>query len=113
MVMVMTKHKRFWILCFSGIAVAAMVILSAGLSSLEFLPGQPFSLGMEPPPQGEVPGLLPGGGLLITLLRAFFALALLSSPFLIVYFIVSPEFRKRVLRTLVSLVVMSVRDILK
>jgi hypothetical protein len=32
-------------LILSGVAVVAIVLLSAGLSELELLPGQPFSLG--------------------------------------------------------------------
>jgi hypothetical protein len=103
MEIVMTKRKRFWILCFSGIAVAAMIFLSAGLSDLEFLPGQPFSLERGGQLQQGVPGSLPGGEPLMNLVRVFFALALLCLPLLVVYFIVSSDFRKRVLRILVSL----------
>jgi hypothetical protein len=99
----MTRHKKLSIIFLSGIAVAAMVLLPAGLSDLELLPGQPFYIEMESQlGEGEF-GPLPGGEFLLVLVRAFFALALLSLPFLIIYLIISPEFRKRVLRMLVSL----------
>jgi hypothetical protein len=97
----MTKHKKIWILCFLGVAVAAMVLLSAGLSDLEFLPGQPFFLATGSPQSVLEP--LPGGESLMTLVRGVVALALICAPFLIVYFVVSPEFRKRVLRVFISL----------
>jgi hypothetical protein len=99
----MTRHKKLGIIFLSGIAVAAMVLLPAGLSDLELLPGQPFSIETESHPgEGEF-GPLPGGEFLLVLVRAFFALAWLSLPFFIIYFIISPEFRKRALRMLVSL----------
>jgi hypothetical protein len=97
----MTEHKKTLILCFLGIAVAAMIFLSAGLSDLEFLPGQPFFLATES--QQSLLEPLPGGESLMALVRGVVALAFICAPFLIVYFIVSPEFRKRVLRVLVSL----------
>jgi len=96
-------YKKLGIIFLSGIAVAAMVLLPAGLSDIELLPGQPFYIEAESQLGGGEFGPLPGGEFLLLLARAFFALALLSLPFLIIYFIISPEFRKRVLRMLVSL----------
>jgi lysylphosphatidylglycerol synthetase-like protein (DUF2156 family) len=38
----MPSRRRFRVLLFSGLAIAAIMILSAGLADLEFLPGRPF-----------------------------------------------------------------------
>ena len=91
-------RRRLWTLVLLGIAVAAMVVLSAGLARLELLPGQPYSLGgslevrpdvLTLPPVGQVP----------VILRVLFVLVLLLTPVSIVYLIVSPRARKQVLRT--------------
>jgi len=99
----MTGRKRLWTLVFSAIAVAAMVFLSAGLSEFELLPGQPFSLGRMALSWLSGGGLSPGEAPVGILVRAIFILAGLLLPFAIIYFIISPEARKRVLRDLLFL----------
>lgn len=85
-----------------AVAVLAIVLLSAGVSQVRLLPGQPFSLRRgDLEWKGEY-GALPGGEALLTLARAIFIGALLLLPVAIVYFVISPEFRKQVLRGLVS-----------
>lgn len=96
----MTKHKRLWILFLSTIVVMVMVLLSAGLSGLELLPGHPFSLGERSQREAGEFVLLPGEDPFISSIRTIFALASLCLPFLVYYFIVAPEFRKRMLRAL-------------
>jgi hypothetical protein len=83
-------------------AVLAIVLLSAGLSQLHLLPGQPFSLRQGELERGGEYAALPGGEALLALARAIFIGALLLLPVAIVYFILSPEFRKQVLRGLIS-----------
>jgi uncharacterized membrane protein len=101
----MTRRKRIWALLFLGIAVVAMVLLSAGLSELELFSGRPFSLGRELPAWGEG-GTVGGGDILMILLRVFLILAFVLFPFSIIYLIVSPEARKRVLARLALLLLL-------
>jgi hypothetical protein len=106
--MKMTNQKRVRGLLSLGIAVVAIVILSAGLSEVELLPGQPFSVESESEDETGGFGPLPSGQGLITLLRALIFFTLLLLPVAVVYAIISPEFRKRVLRRLLSLLVFAV-----
>jgi len=95
-------RRRLWTLVLLGIAVAAMVVLSAGLARLELLPGQPYSLGrpqvgpeiLPLPPVGQVPAIL----------RVLLIIVLLLTPASIIYLIVSPRARKQVLRAIVFVV---------
>jgi hypothetical protein len=98
---IMAKRRRLWTLILSGIAVVAMVVLSAGLSGFELLPGRPPLWSRLWGREGEL-GLTPGGEIAMALFRALFILAWLLLPLAIVYFIKSPKFRKQVLRALVS-----------
>lgn len=96
-----TSRKKFWTLLFSGMVVLALILLSAGLPELEFSPGRPLPRsrgaegwlfgGGEPPP---------GGKILETLYVAVVILAQILLPISIIYFIISPEARKQVLRSL-------------
>ena len=100
-----TNQKRMRGLISLGVAVVAIVILSAGLSEVELLPGQPFSL--EGQSEGEMGGFepLPPAHVLVTLLRAVFFIVLLLLPVVLVYAIISPEFRRQVLRRLLPFLV--------
>jgi hypothetical protein len=98
----MTGRKRTWTLLLLGVAIVAIVILSVGLSGLELRPGQPFSLGRNPPvPKGSYS--IGGGSVLLTVIRVFFIIIILFLPFAIIQVIVSPKARKQLLRQLVSL----------
>ena len=99
----MIEHEKFRLLIIPTIALAAIILLSAGLSGVELLPGQPFSVAIEPLLEEEGMAPAPVSESLSVFIRVFFTIALLSSPFLIFYFIVSPEFRKRVLGSLIPL----------
>lgn len=98
----MAKRRRLWTLILSGIAVVAMVVLSASLSGVELLPGRSFPLWSKLWSREGEPGLTPGGEIVKALFRALFILAWLLLPLAIVYFIKSPKFRKQVLRAVVS-----------
>ena len=87
---------------FLGMAVLAMILLSASLSELEFLPGQPFSLGRRPAQVGLGGGVVEGDAL-GALLRALVILTAVLTPFAIIYLIVSPKARRRLLAQLVPL----------
>ena len=63
--------KNAWLraVVFTGLAVAALFLLAAGLAQLEFLPGLPLPmlLEQEAPPEGV--GSLPGGDAILFILR--------------------------------------------
>jgi hypothetical protein len=96
-----------------GITTVAIVILSAGLSEVDLLPGQSFFI--EGEPEAEVDfAPLPPGHILIALLRAVVSITLLLLPVVVIYAILSPEFRKHVFKRLLSfLVLVAAADLLK
>ena len=95
------------------LAVAALVLLAAGLGQLDLFPeDRPVTLrallawmwqqyweGL----QAIEPVAPSGGGSLIFLVRIFFAIALALLPVSVVYFILSPELRKKVFREFLRL----------
>ncbi len=99
--LIMTR-RQLWILISLGIAIGAILILSASLSQVEFSPGEPFAFGtgmpMRPPPAGLSPDLPPAAKLL---LRVLLLLMLALIPFSIYYLIISPAARKRLLQNLI------------
>jgi len=102
----MARRKRMWVIFFSGLAVAAIILLSAGISGLELLPGRPFTLGEHA--QNAFSGIgSESASPLEGFLRAVWSLAaivcLVLLPISIVYFIISPKARKRILRDILSL----------
>jgi hypothetical protein len=100
--MTTVRRNKLRTLILSGVAIVAIVLLSAGLSELELLPGQPFSLGGAGfEAQGFGPS--PVVEIIMTLGRVLFVLAWLLLPAAIIYLIKSPEFRKRVLKSLLSM----------
>jgi len=97
---VTVNRKRGGLLLLLGLAIVALVVLAAGLSDLTFLPGRP--LPRFPRPSVELGEFftLPGSELLGFLLGALYILGILLLPVAIVYVIISPEARKRVVRSL-------------
>jgi hypothetical protein len=91
-------RRRLWALAFWGIALAAMVVLSAGLTRLELAPGQPYSLGGRPEVRPDV-SALPPASQFPAILQVLLVLALLLVVISIIYVIISPRARKQVLRT--------------
>jgi uncharacterized SAM-binding protein YcdF (DUF218 family) len=97
----MTSRQRLWMLLFSGLTIVALVLLASGLNGLELLPGRPLPFGKQA--TGDTP--LPAGGtlgseLLRYVFMAIFGLAVVLFPFAIIYVIVSPDARKRIVRSL-------------
>jgi preprotein translocase subunit YajC len=93
----MLERRKLWMLLLLGMATAALILLSTALTGLELLPGQPFILSGEPSGTGGSEAL-PGAGIFALLFRAMTAIFVSLLPVAIIYFIVSPGFRKRVLR---------------
>ncbi len=108
----MTKRRR-WMWLGAALAVAAIVLLAAGLEQLELYPeNRPFTFQallvwmwqqyLENTATIE-PNMPAAGENLILLVRILFLVALILLPVSIVYFIISPEMRKRALRELLRL----------
>ena len=74
-----------------------MILLSTGLSELEFLAGQPFSLGRSPEDVWNTSGGLLQIQFFETVFRVILFIAALILPFSVIYFLVSRQARKRVL----------------
>jgi hypothetical protein len=88
-------------LLFSGLTIVALILLASGLNNLELLPGRPLPFGRQA--TGDEP--LPAGGSLASELLNYafiviFGLAIVLFPFALIYVIVSPDARKRVVRSL-------------
>lgn len=90
------RRKRLFLFVLS-VVVVAMLLLSTGLSELEFLAGQPFSLGYSPEGFWGMFGGLRQVKLFEIVFRVLIFIAALILPFSIIYFLVSREARKRVL----------------
>lgn len=98
-----SRRRKLVVLVSSVVAIVAIVLLSAGLPQLELLPGRPFRLGGGGQTGTVDLGALPGGDALMILLRVSFVLAWVLLPVAIIYFVISPVFRKQVLRGFASL----------
>lgn len=99
----LTRSGRVWALVFVLIALIALILLSSGLSELEFSYGEPFSIPREAEAEGgglELPTFR--GGYVRIILYIFAGLQILL-PLALIYFLISPEARRRVIRTLFSL----------
>jgi hypothetical protein len=97
----MTKRRRLWVVVFSGLAIVAIVLLAAGLADLEFLPGRPLARRAQAEDTlGAFFGKLPGTEICGFLFMAVYFIAILLLPIAIVYVIISPDARRRVLRSL-------------
>ncbi len=103
----MARYKRIGVIFFAGLAIAALLLLSAGISRLELRPGRPLALERIAP--NALPGSVSDGASpLEEFLRAVWSLVavlcVVLLPFSIIHFILSPQARKRVLRELLMLV---------
>ena len=97
----MRRATRLQALLALSITVAAMMLLSAGISGLDLRPGQPFSLARHELANVGRSGA--GSETLMTFIRVALVTAGLLLPVALVYLIVSPKARKRLLRDLVTL----------
>ena len=96
----MITRERFRALFLAGIAIAAMVLLSAGISGLDFSGGQLISLGRAGGMELGRGGAAREGDFLVTVLLALFTVSQVLFPFAIIYFVISGDAKKRVLRAL-------------
>jgi len=93
----MIERSRLWVLLASALAIAAILLLAAGLSSVELLPGQPLPRGGEPGQDGLLSGESMPTRVLQLLIRVFGFVVLVLLPLALIYVIVSAEARRHVL----------------
>jgi hypothetical protein len=90
------------VLIWAGVALAAMLLLSASLNRVELSSGQPFALPFNPQLQPIPMNDVPGGAALLWLIRAVYFVALALTPVLVIWLIISPRARRDFLRLLMS-----------
>ena len=101
----MKNQKKIWTLLFLVVALAAIILLSAGISELKLLSGEPLRLGLKTQDlrdsriagQGDSPKAV---------FRVLFAFLLVLTPLAIIYLLISPKYRKRALRKVMFLSVL-------
>ena len=100
----MSRRMRTFILLAFGIVLVAMLLLSAGLSQLELLPGESSSRTAEAESEsmGGVPPELDEA--LRTAFRIFAAIIVVGLPLVIITSLLTPEARKNLLKVMVPVV---------
>jgi hypothetical protein len=96
----MVKRRKLWILIAAAIAIVALFLLSSSLSTVEFLPGKPFPLGLLT--GSSEPAVYPSmidGTVLITIIRIVIMVLLFLT---ILYMVFTKEGRRRALRFLLQ-----------
>lgn len=98
----MVTYKRLGIVLLTGLAVIAILLLSAGISGLELQPGKPLRLWLGEPGASSLPPA--SSQTLIDIFRAVWQvmaiLCVVLLPVAIIQFIISPEARKRIIRNI-------------
>jgi hypothetical protein len=100
----MSRHTRTLLLLALGIALVAMLLLAAGVSELQFLPG------VSAPGSEEAGGETMGGispeldEAFRTAFRIFATMIVVGLPLVIIYSLLTPEARKNLLKGMVPIV---------
>lgn len=100
----MFRRMRIFLLLALGIALVAMLLLSAGVSELELLPGvsAPGTGEVEGEALGDVPPEIDEA--FRTAFRIFATIIVVGLPLVIIYSLVTPEARKNLLKGMVPVV---------
>jgi hypothetical protein len=104
----MTQRQKLLFVVQLGIAIAVIMLVAGGLSRVNFSSGKPFNIlaflldKLRPPDTGPATGV-DGGGPSLDLLRPIFWGMLLLS---LIYAIVSPRYRKQLIRTLITVLLL-------
>lgn len=95
-----TNRKRLWVLLFAAIAILAVILLSASFRDLEFSEGRPLSWQREAESGIGGRGTASRSKFFEYVYTALYFLAILLLPISIIYVILSPDARRRVLKSL-------------
>ena len=102
---IMKKQKKYWTLLFFVVTLAAIILLSAGISELKLSSGKPLRLGLEIQDlkESRVAGQ---GDSLGTIFRVLFAFLLVLTSLATLYLLILSKHRKRALRNIILLFVL-------
>lgn len=95
-----TNRKRLWVLLFAVVAILAVILLAASFRDLEFSEGRPLSWLRGAESEMGSGATSSRSKFFEYVYTALYFLAILLLPFSIIYVILSPEARKRVLKNL-------------
>ena len=101
----MIAQKKSRALLYLAVALVAMILLSAGISELKLLPGEPLRLGLKLQDLKKSMSAGPGDAPAI-INRVILAFFLVLTPLAIFFMLISPLARKRFLRHLVLLLLL-------
>jgi hypothetical protein len=94
---------RLMAIGYTVLAASALFFLAVGISQLELLPGQPLPMILqEERTQYNYPPL-PGGDVIIFIIRVLYFLGLVLAPFLVIYLVLNPKARKQFLRDMLRI----------
>ena len=100
-----SRQRKAWLVFFSVLAIGGIFILVGGVATLD-LEGERQPLPRMPTPQEGMPGFGPRSTQLVdAVLRALFVIGGALLPFAIIYYVVSPGARKRLLRDLIAVLI--------
>lgn len=102
----MAVPRRLWIILLIASVLIAVVLLAAGLSSVELSPGQPFyAMFPRSDPSATLPLIQDNS--MKTLLRLLIVATFVLTPVAVVFVILNPEARHRILRNAIALFFMT------
>lgn len=101
----MIARRRIVLVCLGGL-VLAVLLLSASLTGLKLQEGQLliFNGNLN---VNKTDATLPGGELILQIIRVIYVIAFISTPFMIIYLIISPKARKVFLRFIQGMISMA------
>jgi hypothetical protein len=101
----MTTRQKLWVFVLLAAAILAIVGLSASITGMELPAGEVFSLEQGLMQTPGMSGLSPEGGAAMTAaLRVLLTLIIALLPFSIIYLIISPDARRKVLPNIILLI---------
>ncbi len=101
----MSRQHKAWLVFFSFLAIGGIFVLVGGISTLD-LDHEIQPLPRMPSLEEGMPGFGPRSNRLVdTVLRVLFAIGGAILPFAVIYYLVSPGGRKRLLRDLIAVLI--------
>jgi hypothetical protein len=100
----MTKRNKTIALILFGITLLGLIVLAAGISRLEFQPGERFSLPQQDIRNENQPSNMDWIDTVLTIARVFLGLSVLLMPFYILYLIFTRQGRQDLVRLIPRLV---------
>jgi hypothetical protein len=98
----MTKQEKYRLLLLMAGVVILLLFLAAAITRAKMLPGDPFPISWQRPPQGEN-APLGNGYWIMVLIRGLLILFLITLPIYILISLLTPEGRRRLLKGFIRL----------